>query len=471
MPQANINKGRTVVIPHKRATESRPYASAFAILLTVVSIPSKFIFYAAGPALLAYWVISGRILDRRHYISLILITFTGCLSLALELEHGFAALPAALWPLTYGTFLLFGLVLLFPPAQIPSRNDLAVCARVACVWALLQGLVGIAQFAISGNPDAVAGTVGLFDYRDNITINQVYFGFAMLSLLPFIAMYPEKLPLRWPTVFVGLVAVLLSQSGHATIFFLISCLAFLLGPRSRKAIVVVPVVMALVAYGMLLLFPATVDLAATWAERTLGPDSPKLLMLENLAFQASEDFKFAMLGAGPGQYMSRAMLVGAGILTRVQWLGQEVPPRIDQFYWSIWYLYAEVGEGSAIAKPYNSYMSVFAEWGVVGLGALGLAIVVVLRRALLLAIRGRGAEVVFAGKYLVFYTLFLCLAAAIELYFEMPAAIAPGALLAVAVQARAVALQQKDLRQPAGGVLRSRSRRETRVYTLSPSSL
>jgi len=284
-----------------------------------------------------------------------------------------------------------------------------------------------------------------------LTINQVYFGFSVLSLLPFIALFPGKIRFRWLAVFAGITAVILSQSGHATIFFMIAMLAFLLARRYWTRTLIAAILVLTVLYGVQMIYPETFDLAASWLDRTLGPDSPKLLMIERLTKEAAKDLKFGILGAGPGQYLSRAMLIGSGLLTRAELPGMKIPPHVDQGYLTIWSVYAQVGEGSAIAKPYNSFMSVFAEWGLVGISTIAIGFIFIISRALRMIWTNMHPETVFAFQYTLFYVIFLILAAGVELYFEMPAAIAPGALVAALAQARALWIESWLRRAPVGG--------------------
>jgi hypothetical protein len=436
---ASLNRSAQI-----RVTDSSrryDWTRVFLVVLFLISLPSKFIFYSAGLAIVAYSILLGKPLDSRHYVTLMLFATVGVLSLAFEVESGTVVLSAILWFVTYGTFLVLGALLVFPPRRAPGFNDYRLVAQILSFWVLIQGATGIVQFAISGNGDAVAGTVGLLDFQDSITINQVYFGFSVLSLLPFIALFPGKIRFRWLSVFTGALAVILSQSGHATLFFLLAIFVFFTKPRYWTRILIAAIFVLTTLYGVQIVYPRTFDIVASWFEKTFGRDSPKLLMIEKLTKEATEDPKFGILGAGPGQYLSRAMLIGSGLLTRVELPGMEIPPRVDEEYWMIWSFYEQVGEGSAIAKPYNSFMSVFAEWGLVGLGTVLLGFIVIVSRALRIVLTTMHPETLFAGQYILFYVTFLLLAAGVELYFEMPAAIAPGALVAALAQARALGIE------------------------------
>ena len=413
------------------------------LVLLVVSIPSKFIFYFAAPLGVLALIFCARrshaVISLKVAIFAVLLAIIGATSLLLE--GRIALLPAILWPFTYGAFLLVFLLSLLPLRVLIGFRSAHAAVQLATYWLFFQGLVGVFQFLISKNADAVAGTVGLLDFMGNITINQVYFGFAVLSLLPAVALYPNKLKMRVPAVLFGLIAVGLSQSGHATLAFLLaSIIIFGITSFSLAWVFRSTIIMLFLAAVVGIFYPSTVSVAMSWADRLISPDSPKVLMVRHISKEFASDVKFFLLGAGPGQYISKASLTGSGILTRVKLPYQELPQRLSAVLW-IFDIYEQNGEGSAVAKPYNSLISIFSEWGLILASSILILLLLLIAKNATGSFkktlpRRVGQEISYLKEYLAFYWLFLVLVSLVELYFEMPAAIIPGGWLTVIFASR-----------------------------------
>jgi hypothetical protein len=412
-----------------------PYVVVYVVILVLCSIPSKFLFYFAGPLALFLAARYRGFLSTRHGLFILTQGFVG--SLSLLLEPSVAVLPSLLWPFTYGTFIVLAMYLLVSPRRSVTPATMQIVVQIATYWVFVQGLVGIIQYGLSGNPDGVAGTVGLLDFLGNITINQVYFGFAILSILPAIVFWPYRLRLRWFSSLIGLVAVGLSQSGHAIFAFLGAITLVYVVGAMRIRFFLPGVLVAILPFAIaVFLYSDSLNIAKNWYEKTLRENSPKMMMISQLLEDLVEDNKLFLLGSGPGQYLSRASLIGSGLLTNFQSRYQEAPDRLDENFIPIFTQYLVVGEGSAIAKPYNSFMSICSEWGaLITFGVLcGM---VILSVGNMIRARSCSSEEAVLRRYVAFYVVFLGAVAMVELYFEMPAAIAPGGWLAVVAMARA----------------------------------
>ena len=414
---------------------SDPYIAMYVCILVFCSIPSKFLFYFAGPFALLLGAKYRGFLDIRHV--LFILTLATVASLSLLLETSVAVLPSLLWPLTYGTFIVIAMYLIASPRALVIPTTMQMVVQLATYWVCVQGLVGITQYWLSGNPDGVAGTVGLLDFLGSITINQVYFGFAVLSLLPAIVLWPYRLRLRWFSFLIGVVAVGLSQSGHAIFAFLVAItFVYVVGAMRIRDILRGALAASLAFTSLMWAYPNSLDVARTWYERMVSPENPKMMAMLQLLEDSVEDDKLVLLGSGPGQYLSRASLIGSGLLTNFESRYQQVPDRLNGSFVSILTYYSEVGEGSAVVKPYNSFMSIYSEWGALIATALVCAIVT-LSVGNVIRARSCPVEEAFLRRYVSFYVMFLGLVSMIELYFEMPAAIAPGGWVAVVALARA----------------------------------
>ena len=94
--------------------------------------------------------------------------------------------------------------------------------RSAVAWfVIVQSVLGMLQFAASGNPDMVCGTFGLLDFRHGVTICQVYLTFSLFTMIMFLLTDATG---RLPKVAIalGLITCALAHSGDQTLFFVLS---------------------------------------------------------------------------------------------------------------------------------------------------------------------------------------------------------------------------------------------------------
>jgi len=431
MAMGNVNKKTENT---SASVRSQGLLGLYAMILLLASVPSKFIFYLIGPvSLLVTFVLKGY----WRWKHLVVYVFFGVLALtSIMLEPYPSLFSLLLWPVTYGTFVVLFAFLVFPIRVFPSESTMQRAAQIATYWIGVQGIVGVVQYLLSGNTDAVAGTVGLLDLRGNITINQVYFGFAVLSLVPAVWFAPYRLRYRWASLAVSLIAVAFSQSGHGTVAFVMAfTFVYLASDVRPRALAMAGVVIVLLGSATLVVYPNIVTVSKIWLKRSMNPDSPKALMVKELWSGYATDAKLLFLGSGPGQYVSRAALIGSGLLTHFKTELQKVPRRTEESFLPVLQHYYQIGEGSAIAKPYNSFVSLYAENGVFVATLVVIALVGVMLTNLYRA-NTFDEEQRYLRRYVAFYVLFLLLVSLVELYFEMPAAIAPGGWLAIMAVAR-----------------------------------
>ena len=338
----------------------------FLVSLVLISIPIKNFAYVLPPVyvvlmLLGFDTASGA----RTLLLAALATALSCISILVDSLRGQETnLP--------GVFL--GLLTLSPlfimaAQRLPKPIDddaFDRIRRLVAWYVIFQAIIGLFQLAVSGNPDAVTGTLGLLDFRaGGITIVQLYFGFLMLGMVLFLMLEPSTWLVRIG-VAAGLLVSAISQSGHQCAFFLASLVGFAV-LQSRRVVTVVGAgaVATLLVTSVLLFDPGTIDIAKSWYVRTVSnPDSPKRLALES-ARQILSDPKNLLLGTGLGQFSSRAALITSGEFLRIELPGvvvaqsdyyQTLRPGLDEF--------ETMGEGSAISKPYFSMLTLPVELGV-----------------------------------------------------------------------------------------------------------
>jgi hypothetical protein len=314
---------------------------------------------------------------------------------------------------------------------------------VVCAWfVIFQSMIGALQFLASRNGDAVCGTFGLLDFRQNtITIAQVYFTFTMFGMILFLLLSPGK-PLTQLAIFSGLIACALAQSGHQTIFFVASlALCGAIRFWRPKVFLTSTALVAITAFSVIYFYPETIKLSQEWYRKTVvSNDSPKKLATTG-GMEVVDDTKNLLLGTGAGQYSSRAALITSNEYLRVK-LPRMLSGESDYAAKHLPVakaIFRETGEGSAISKPYYSLLSVFVEFGLIqSLVLAGVFLASLLRNVQLM--RSPHPQVAAIGMFCSVGILFFLFCCTIENYMEFPQAIFIPILLYVIAGSRATYL-------------------------------
>jgi hypothetical protein len=427
---------------------THPFHTAFVVAMLIVSFPIKNLAYIAPLVYLAYQARRGdpRLIVRVSLVSLAAVLVSGLALLGVS-YYGQVNVPGMF--LAIFTYLPLIIALCHPPVPDLSEGDIERL-QTACAWfVIIQSAIGVLQFGISGNPDAVCGTFGLFDFREeNITISQVYLTFTLFSLILFMFLDARR-RLVQVAICVGLLTCVLAQSGHQTIFFVATLgaagLSRVTQPKIAAASFALVVVMALLVD---LMYPETRMLAVEWSEKVLDANSPKGMVVES-GLELMGDPATLVFGTGLGQYSSRAALISSNeyLSTRLpdvfagksSYFAQHVEPANE--------LFALYGEGSALSKPYFSLLSICVETGLLGSLLLGGAVVVQMFRNLRL-MRCQHPWASLCGLLANAGIVFFVLCCAVENYAEFAQAIFLPALLYVAATSWAETLTESQERCP-----------------------
>jgi hypothetical protein len=419
--------------------DTKALFQAFIVCLIVTSLPVKNLAYITPAVYLAILWFYGerRLLGRVLMVSSAILMVS---SLAILWDHlngqtvNFPGLWLAL--LTYAP--IFVLV-----CETFNRTiDEAAYAKFAkvCAWfILLQSLVGLFQFAATHNSDAVCGTLGLVDgFNSSVTIIQVYFTFILFAMMLFLAPAANSW-LNRTAIVVGALTCVVAQSGHQTVFFLLTIIACALARVSHIG-TLVRTLIAAAALSLLVYeaYPDTYSIARGWYLKiTDSSGSPKRLVYDG-ALSILEDPKNMLIGTGLGQYSSRASL-----MTSNQYLNVPLPDfmvgKSDYFNDHIapsLILFEEVGEGSAMAKPYMTMVSLPVELGLVLTAALVAIVGFTIFRCARLMTTNSG-EVGWIGFVMMVGIIFFVLCCFIENYAEFTQAIFIPFILFVVAGSRA----------------------------------
>jgi hypothetical protein len=234
----------------------------------------------------------------------------------------------------------------------------------------------------------------------------------------------------------------LAQSGHQTIFFVVALVLCGLSRLSHFG-TLARTVMATAVMALLVLhfYPNTVWMADEWYQRvTDTSQSPKWLVFEGAASIVAEP-KNLLIGTGLGQYSSRAALITSNEYLSVQ-LPTLITGKSDYFINHIepsLVLFNEFGEGSAMAKPYMTVISLPVELGLV----LTTALLALLCRCVFWCVRvtmGNSDQLGLIGFSMLAGILFFMFCCFVENYAEFSQAIFVPFILFIVAGSRAQTL-------------------------------
>lgn len=425
-PRAPLSTGLS------RNYDERLFWTIVAVTL-IVSLPSKFLYYGAPLALIAAaCFVFPLIAWRRLAVILALLLAVTSLSLLFAYASGIGiALPAVL----YSVLMMLPLLIFFsfdrrlsvsPALFARLRGFLAWYVIIQAAVCLFEAALVIARTG-SLNGDYVSGTLGLLDvFRGAVTISQVFFTFNIFCIVMFLLAGPRT-PLILAAAGLGMLSCVIAQSGHQTFFFLVTLFGLALVRGVRPSHLMSSALAIAVIVGLVVaVYPTTIRNAQMWYEKTVANEnSPKRRLIADWQTEILSP-KTMLLGTGLGQFSSRGALFASGDYLNVSLPGA-LTGRSDYFTDYVspqLYRYEEVGESSAIAKPYFSYLSMIAELGLPLTGVfLGLMATAARQAGRIYADPRAPALARGLGRYQWFFVIFLLLNCTIENYLEFTQAL------------------------------------------------
>jgi hypothetical protein len=412
---------------------------AFLACLVVASLPIKNLAYVTPALYLLIILLHGEYrLVCRVALLYAVILLTSCVAILWDHLGGRTVNLPGLW---------MGLVTYAPLILIVCETfdrtiDEATYHRfvnVCCWFILLQSVIGVLQFVATANGDAVCGSFGLLDgFQQSITIAQVYFTFTILAMILFLLPAAN----RWlPRVAIasGALICVLAQSGHQTIFFIVSLIIVGMLRMSHIGTLARTVVAAgITAVLVLVVYPDTIWLTREWFGKVTDPSSsPKRMAIDGAVAILAEP-KNLTIGTGLGQYASRAALI-----TSNEYLAVELPALLTgksdyytEYIQPADLLFDQIGEGSAIVKPYMTVVNLAVELGLVMTIALAFVILRATNWSARLMMRSDG-QAGWIGFSMTVGILFFVLCCFIENYAEFSQAIIVPFILFVVAGSRA----------------------------------
>jgi hypothetical protein len=359
------------------ADEGRAFTTAVLICLLLLMLPIKNSAYLIPPAFIALMALGGNVGFLRR--AFLWGTVAICVSSLSILADSFAGQNVN------GPGVFIGLLTYAQLAVLVAlRSNFAISPAqlktltLAVAWfVIVQSSIGLLQYALSGNPDAICGTFGLLDFGGSITIGQVYLTFNLFAMILFLWTVRNGKLVTF-SIALGLFTCAVAHSGHQTLSFIAS-VAFvgLLQLRLKDAAKLFLALATLTILAATLSSIYWTDLQGWYRKVVLEQDSPKRMATQS-AIDVMSAPKNLLLGVGIGQYGSRAALI-----TSDNYLAFELPPALQgeseyfhRYIRPALVEYSVHGEGSAMSKPYSSALNVIVEFGLPLTAALLIAFVI-----------------------------------------------------------------------------------------------
>jgi len=428
------------------------YLTAYAGVLLLCWSPFKWAAYAA-PALAIVWVVlagrSGAVLARTLVLAL-----AAALVVAAHLAWNevFVLSSALVAMVTYSSL---AVIWVFPARHFLKPELLSRMTDLTRNVVLLEAGFGIVQavygYWTSGsfdgaNGDLVQGTIFPHFYGDGAFANPMYGAGLTLMVL---ALVPLA---RWKrgyalAVVLGTVALVMASVVHQLIFLAAAvALAYLwVRPRlpfSRAAVPLVAVGLVTPALVFLLL-PGNLTTLSDIVRQFREGSSPRRLILERVAEAMPDSYPYMpVVGVGPGQFSSRAALINTGYFAGSPRAPKDygplirnaIPAPMREFLFELWIANANYRYYGSSQKPFFGWLSVYTEFGALGVTAAVAAIVVALAR---LPRRSKNIPLGLLSFSVAGMIFFIALLALQENYWEVPQAVLPGLFLIKAMHARA----------------------------------
>lgn len=334
------------------------------------------------------------------------------------------------------------------------KKILIFCSKLfflEAVWGIIQAIYGFIQTGTFGsdNGDYVEGTIHPQLYAERtfsnpmFSVNMILIGVCLLIL---IYVFKEKGKIR---LFVGLFSIILASVVHSVLLFTISVIvAFIfIKPNFRyqetsnqNKQVSRKYILLLILFGI---FSASYfignnisQLNSIISNMILG-NYPKAIVTENAVINIPQEEPISpIIGIGPGQFSSRASLIGSGLYLggienprSAPLLKNKINPIADEYVISLLELEKNLNLPvfGSTQQPYYSLLSVYSEMGIIGILALLLFLFKVLKKVKINSkdndIKRLFSFIFFAG------TIFIISLGIQENYYEIPQAILIGVLL------------------------------------------
>ena len=426
----------------------KTYYQAFLGATLICWSPLKPLAYIL-PLMVIGWILFNNLGKKLFSISKIFVMniWLVIIGISILANNDFVIQNAFLAFLTYSSFLLF---LVIPAQELASpelfrkmlKLTFIVAAIEAC-WGFVQGMYSYYKnksFDLSTG-DAVDGTIHPALSHTPSMANVMFainLALALIFLIPFIYQLSNK-----KRIFIGLAVftLILTSVMHVLVFTVIAIgLAYLIfNPGyikfTFKKIVTLAVVVSFPIIVTVNLLSSNVTLISHYFDRIINGDLPKSQVIIRLIDEVPQEYPAVhFIGLGPGQFSSRAALISTGLYfgspanpKSLPFLTPEVSEPLDNYIMDLWLWVSSLpyAAGSTLL-PFASWISFYAEFGMIGFFALlaTIATVFLLVRTRADSILKRRMAFAFGAAVILLFLL-----GAQDNYWEVPQAIFIGLML------------------------------------------
>lgn len=421
---------------------ARAYYAIFVFCVILSWSPFKALVYLA-PALSVAWfiLVTGNRATIRRVIQWI-VAWSLIIWFHFALDTNFVLSSAFLATITYSTFLL---IFAIPSRVLANTRLLQRLIRVAAIVILFQAALGCFQafYGVTqtgsfdlANGDYVEGTIHPSFAPEGAFANPMFaanMAFLMLAMLPMLALRRE----RRRELFMAAAVLVLASVVHVILFLGLALIAsyLLFGPPLargvRTPLVAMIVLMSLMSLVLIRSNLATLPL---FAQELLLAESPRAaITLIAVSDLPDEHPRMLWTGLGPGQFSSRAALIGSGLYLggpiesrAAPVIGVNTSTAFEDYLERIWLATASDPFVGSTRKPFYSWLSVYTE-----LGLAAICSVLVISIAFLVKVKRKAKK---PGQKWVATSfgaglMLLLLLGLQENYWEIPQAILVGAML------------------------------------------
>jgi hypothetical protein len=371
---------------------SRAYYEVFIMSLIIVWLPFKFLAYLAPFVGMIWFIIRSRsgkgLLKAGAFIIVYTLVILGYIIFFKLVNQHFIVQNAVLSVLTYGSFIF---LLVLPSGKHLIELDFRKYLKVI-EWAIIfESSLGIAQAIAcvglyggnfdSATGDVVQGTLNIMSFKDaQVNFNNQAFTLNMIFLLLFYVPFAFSSKRRLCISALGFAAVLFASVLHLFIAFVmaVAIISILFSGsfikiNTSRLIIILMIVIGIIVTA--LFQPKNFKLISTYYERVMDrTESPKTLATFKALNDLPQRYPWVyFIGLGPGQYSSRAGLIGTGKYFGDFKHPKELPfitpnysePFGDYVYHDWKEVILNVGRygGSTMSRPFYSALSVIVEFG------------------------------------------------------------------------------------------------------------
>lgn len=381
----NVDLLKSPIISLKR------YREAYFIVFLVASIVCWSPFNALGYlapwlALIIYFVL----IPNPWFVwrlSLIVIVWALLITVHWATTKNFVVHSAILSLLTYGSFIFFlcirSSLALFKYPLKRMESAVQVIILVESTLGIIQALYGVTKTGTfdGSNGDYVEGTIHPWLQPELAFSNPIFavnLTLLLLFLLPSVLTYRKAVP-----IFVlGMLALILASVMHVILFLIIATgMALMLYQPSlvfRKQSFLSLLFVGLIVVFSFLFLRGNLATVNGFIQLTLDRQTPRTEVMYRVFNELPSEYPLMpFIGLGPGQFSSRAGLIGTGMFFGTPYNPKPIPllPQgmslpFEQHVLDLWLRVEFNNTGnntSSTFKPFFSWLSLYSEFGSIGI--------------------------------------------------------------------------------------------------------